>query len=61
MVSDALPAASTLLSTLGLWAAILLSVVLLAQALPVESPLFLGASIAVVYWIVKTYVATDDG
>lgn len=61
MVSIALPTLRVLASTLGLLALIALSVILLVRILPIpESPLFLGASVAVVYWILKAYTATDD-
>ena len=61
MVSNALPSLRVLASTLGLWVAIILSVFLLIRILPIpDSPLFLGASIAIVYWIVKANTATDE-
>ena len=62
MIPDALPSLRTLALTLGLWTLMILSVVLLVEIFPFpDSPLFLGASLAIVYWIVKTYIATGEG
>jgi hypothetical protein len=45
----------SLVSRLGFWVVLVVSAGLLVQVLPVQgSPLFLGASIAVVYFWVRT-------
>ena len=61
MVSDSFPSLKSLVSTLGLWVLITVSVVLLVRVLPIpDSPFFLGVSIAIVYGAVKRYVAKAD-
>ena len=61
MVSDFFPSLKSLVSTLGLWVLIAVSVVLLVRILPIpDSPFFLGVSIAIVYGAVKKYAARDD-
>jgi hypothetical protein len=60
MVPDSFPPLKQLVSTLGLWVVLVLSVVLLVRVLPIpDSPFFLGVSIAIVYGGVKQYVARD--
>jgi hypothetical protein len=53
--------ATSLASRFGVWVVFFVSAVLVVRVLPLpESPLFLGASIAVVYWLVRER-ATPDG
>jgi hypothetical protein len=51
----------SLVSTLGLWVLIALSVALLVSVLPIpDSPFFAGASIAIIYSVMKKYAGRDD-